>query len=423
MDIKQEKISDTQINVMVCVLPDELKDATESIVKTLMKTVKVKGYRPGHVPANVVAGLYRQDILAEATTRLVQNATTEAFKDRSLRTATNPKLMPEFSPSENKRYLGKIDLDGSLKFGISVDIVGEIVIGDLSSLTIHHEAMEKDEWIQSKLEEQSVLFGTRDAVSRPSISGDEIVCEYEAADIATGGVLGSDAYARIGIGSGAMPETFEQGLIGLIQGAKFEFDVAFPPFHFKSELGGKTVKVRGQVLEVNAVVPHEMNDDLAKVAGYGSLEEMRSANETMWQEQHAEGLKAKKLSLAMDELFKANPFSVPDSLVEQEIEKLKVRMNLDLDAERMRELLWDLATRNVQTALMLDQIYNSSENIHLTADELLEEANKEAIHRSMGDGATLLQFLRKTGQYEAFMMYFEQRKAVEHVLATVNFEK
>jgi trigger factor len=423
MDIKKEKISDTQIDVLVHVTPEEVREVTEGIVKTLMKTVQVKGYRKGHVPPAVISGLYKQDILAQATSQLVQTATTEAFKDRDLKSAMNPRLMEEFSPTKNKKFLGVFDLDGSLRFGISADVIGEIDIGDLSSISVQLDAMEKDEWLDSQMKEQSFLFGARELSDKPCVTGDEVICEYEAVDLESGEVIGSDAYARIVVGSGNMPKELEDSLVGLEQDAFFDIDASFPPFHFKSDFAGKRLKIRGKIVEVSSVSPHEINEELASLAGYSSLTEMREAQEAIWKEQYEEGLKANKLSLAINKILEKTPIAVPDTLIENELKSLKIKMNLDYDIDMMRKVLSDIAIKNVQTALILEAVYSSAPEIHLTADELLSVANEEAIRRSMGDGAYLLELLRKTGQYEAFVAFFEQRKAADYLVKTVKYTK
>jgi trigger factor len=68
----------------------ELDDA----YKTLKKTAKVKGFRPGKTPRGVLERLYKKDVNADVTGKLIQDAYVAALKETELKVVGSPKVEP-----------------------------------------------------------------------------------------------------------------------------------------------------------------------------------------------------------------------------------------------------------------------------------------------------------------------------------------
>jgi trigger factor len=68
--------------------------ALDDAYKTLKKTAKVKGFRPGKTPRGVLERLYKKDVNADVAGKLIQDAYVDALKETKLKVVGSPKVDP-----------------------------------------------------------------------------------------------------------------------------------------------------------------------------------------------------------------------------------------------------------------------------------------------------------------------------------------
>ena len=68
----------------------ELNDA----YKELKKTAKIKGFRPGKAPRNVLERMFKKDVHADVTSRLLQESFIDAIRENKLNIIGNPQIDP-----------------------------------------------------------------------------------------------------------------------------------------------------------------------------------------------------------------------------------------------------------------------------------------------------------------------------------------
>ena len=72
----------------------DVKRALDEAYQTLKKTAKVKGFRPGKTPRGVLERLYRKDVNADVTGKLIQDAYVDALKETELKVVGSPSVDP-----------------------------------------------------------------------------------------------------------------------------------------------------------------------------------------------------------------------------------------------------------------------------------------------------------------------------------------
>ena len=98
----------------------------------LAKTVKVPGFRPGHVPMKMVAAQYGPQVRSDVISDAVQQSFNEAVREQKLRVAGYPRIEP----------VSDVKDDGALAFSAVFEIYPEFKVGDVSGATIERPQVE-----------------------------------------------------------------------------------------------------------------------------------------------------------------------------------------------------------------------------------------------------------------------------------------
>ena len=101
-----------------------------SRLKTVGKTAKIKGFRPGKVPAKVVKQRYGQQIREEVVSEIMQKSYTDAVQQENLNPAGGPSIQPDKAEdSDGFAYIAtfevmpEVELTGLDKIKINKPIV------------------------------------------------------------------------------------------------------------------------------------------------------------------------------------------------------------------------------------------------------------------------------------------------------------
>ena len=69
---------------------EQLESGISGRLREIARSVRIKGFRPGKVPAKVVAQRYGQAVMGEVLEQSVNKATDQVVTDRGLRPALSP---------------------------------------------------------------------------------------------------------------------------------------------------------------------------------------------------------------------------------------------------------------------------------------------------------------------------------------------
>ncbi len=277
-------------------------------LRELSRTVRIKGFRPGKVPAKVIEQRFGKQVRAEALDGLLRETFDSAVREQALQLAGNPRLEPA----------GEGELEWVATFEVVPDF-GEIDVSKLN--VVRHTAQVTDADIDQMIENLRLQRRTFEAVDRPAAEGDRVALEtwsqagderLPAEGVETGATL---------IGSGVMFADIEQALVGMSKGEDKEITVAFPADWRVPQLAGKSVQVHLKVTDVAASVLPPVDKDFIKSFG------VKSGDETQFRadirtnlERELKGALANRLRREVGEQLIAAYASVemPERLVENE---------------------------------------------------------------------------------------------------------
>ncbi|TDI89367.1 MAG: trigger factor [Candidatus Dadabacteria bacterium] len=380
MKVNMENLSDTQRKLQVIVPADVVKQERNAVFKEIYQVAKVKGFRPGKAPVNVVEAMYKSEILSETMQKLLSNTLEDALREAEV----NPINRPEITPPD------AIEEDKDFEYTVLFEVLPEIELGQYKELKLKKDkqAVKDEDVDQAILHLREHKAEVKPYEKKKAVKdGDVVIVDFE-------GFLDGEPLKDLKrenvqfiVGEKKMIPEFEENVMGMKKEEEKEFDVTYDESFPVEEARGKAVHY---VLKLKDVLKRTMpkaNDELAKGIGLESIDELKNKiKEDLGRqlEQQAETKLRKEL---MDILVENNPsLEAPGSLVQQEAERLvqSVKQNMqqrgvpemDLDEKTLEEI-GNHAVRNVKASLVLGEI-SRKEEISVSEEEIKESLSNIA---------------------------------------------
>lgn len=376
--------SDTRVKVVVAADHAELAAAEQVALKRLAKTVKVNGFRTGHVPLEIVKKHADPNALAQETLDAALNrAVAEAFLNNNLQVLARPEV-------EIKKYVpGEL-----LEFTAEADVLPEVKLGDYKKLKAKKAAVNVDKKeIDEVIERIQKGLSEKKEVKRAAKIGDETVIDFVGKKDGEAFQGGTGKDYPLVLGSNSFIPGFEDALIGLKAGDTKDVKLAFPKDYHAKDLAGQDVVFEVAVKKVNSVKLPALDDKFAAKAGpFTSMDDLRKdikAEITAQAERKAtDDLKDELVK----QLVAKSTVSVPSVLRDDQIRSLEqdLRQNLMYRGRTLEQYFeekgyadrdaWvkaeanDAADARIKAGLVLAQL-SKELKIEATADELAAHIN------------------------------------------------
>lgn len=287
---------------------DRLNTHISGRLGEIARTTRIKGFRPGKVPAKVIEQRFGAQVRGEAVDGLLRETFDAAIREHSLRVVGSPRI----DKGEQ----------GDLSFVATVELVPEFGEIDVAKLNVvRHVAEIGDADIDQMIENLRQQRRTWVPVTRGAKEGDLVALEtFSQAGDERLPAEGTEK-GTIVIGQNMMFEAIEKGLVGLAKGEEKTLDVEFPADWRVEALAGKTVQVTVKVTEVSEESLPAVDDAFIKSFGVkaGDVEQFRKDIRANL-ERELKGALMNRLRREVGEQLIANFSSVelPPRLVENE---------------------------------------------------------------------------------------------------------
>ena len=376
--------SDTRVKVVVAADHAELAAAEQVALKRLAKTVKVNGFRTGHVPLEIVKKHADLNALAQETLDAALNrAVAEAFLSNDLQVLARPEV-------EIKKYVpGEL-----LEFTAEADVLPEVKLGDYKKLKAKKAAVsvEKKE-IDEVIQRIQKGLSEKKEVKRAAKIGDETVIDFVGKKDGEAFQGGTGKDYPLVLGSNSFIPGFEDALVGLKAGDTKDVKLAFPKDYHVKDLAGQDVVFEVTVKKVNSVKLPALDDKFAAKAGsFTSMEDLRSDIKAEIAAQAERRAKDDLKDELVKQLVAKSVVSVPSVLRDDQIRSLEqdLRQNLMYRGRTLEQYFeekgyadrdaWvkaeanDAADARIKAGLVLAQL-SKELKIEATADELAAHIN------------------------------------------------
>jgi trigger factor len=354
-------------------LPAErVEKEVESRLKSVGKTAKIKGFRPGKIPANVVRQRYGTQVRQEVLSELMGQSYRDAVLQENLNPVAHPKIEPDMSD----------DGDG-FAFVATFEVLPEFTLEGLEKIEVTRPDVEiSDEDCDDMLENLRKQKATWKTVERESRVGDRVVVDFDGQLKGEPVEGGKGSEVPVVLGQGQMLPDFEKGLVGVKGADEKSFKVKFPKDYHAEELANKKVDFTVKVHSVDEEELPPLDDSLAEVYGVekGGLSKLRQDVLENMEREAEQKVRNDIREQALTGLLDANPIEVPKSLVQREAHSLQHDAMRQLGIEEhdkappMDEFT-ESAEKRVRLSLLIQKLVEDN-NIELDAGRLRERVEQ-----------------------------------------------
>lgn len=368
MQVSVEKTSEISRKMTVSVPETVVQEKISARLKSLARSVKVDGFRPGKVPDHVVKKMYGERVRNEITGDLIESTYVQAIKDHSLQPAGYPNIHSADHNAEGFKYIAEFEVYPEISLAGITDISLTRPVAELGDDDL--------EMMLNRLRTQRITWNE---VQRSAANSDRVTINFSGVCEGENFTNGKAENVQIDLGAGKMIPGFEDNLIGLVAGDQKIFEVTFPENYGNDKLSGKPAQFDVEVIKVEEGVLPEIDAEFVKIYGIesGDIETFRTdVRENMQRELHR-ALQDKLKTRVMDALYESIPVTVPVSLINNEIQSLlkpyaenAKKQNIKLeDLKLPKEVFEAQAKRRVALGLILVEIINNN-NLKVDADRV-----------------------------------------------------
>ncbi len=357
----------------VTIAAKDIAARIEGEVEKIAPQVRMPGFRPGKVPANLVKKMHGPQLHQDALNTSIREAMDKLVTDHRLR----PAMQPNVALGEGYEQ-GK-----DAELAVSLEVLPQIETPSLEGLKLEKLVVPvSDAQVDESL--QRIASGSKsftDAkVGKKAATGDQVVCDFVGKLDGVAFEGGSAEGQAIEIGSGRLIPGFEEQLVGVKVGEERQIKVTFPADYQAEDLKGKEATFDITVHAVKVPGETRIDDDFAKNLGLESLEQLTGLLRGQL-EQETAGLTRTQMKRALlDQLASSHDFDVPPTMVEAEFEQIWAQLKHEAGQEEdpeaaMKEIEAEegdyraIAVRRVRLGLLLSEI-GQANGVEVTQQEM-----------------------------------------------------
>jgi trigger factor len=376
-----EELSPTRVRLSVEVPFEELKPSLDKAYREIAQQVRIPGFRPGKVPAQVIDSRFGRDaVLSQAVNDAIPGLYDKAIADSDVQAL-----------GQGAVDISELDYGKQLTFTIEVDIRPDFELPELSTLSVEVDAtlVTPDE-VEEYLSQLQERFASLKAVQRPAAGDDFVSLDLSAT---VDGKPVEDAQASglsYQVGSDSMLDGLDEAITGLSAGetATFRTELAGGDF------AGQEAEVTVTVHSVKTKEMPGLDDDFAQLASeFDTLGEFRASTRGQLERSKSMQQIIQARDKALQVLIDAVEVPLPEGIVEAEVEQSKAsvqdqlqRAGAELEGylaaigqtvEQYDAETEERARRAVKVSLILDKLARQEE-LSVTAEELSAYVARQA---------------------------------------------
>jgi trigger factor len=317
--------SSVEQSLNIVIPAKEIEDKVSAKILATQKEARIKGFRKGKAPLDVVTKIYEPEIRQEIVYDQVSHNFYHQVEDKNLKVVSRPSLIPEV-----------MDKGKDVKFKATFEVYPQVKVKNLNRLNYIKPSCSVDDLdLDNTIENLQKRMSTWIATDEISSDGDQVKIDFVGkieGEVFEGG---SAEDFLVEIGTKSMIEGFEEGLVGFKTDDKTTLDLTFPEEYGKKELASKPVVFEVTVKEVLKPSLPELNEEFFKSTGIeaSDLPEYRKNVKEKLEEDLVNLLKNKTKQNIFDALAEGNDFEIPKSMIESEVNNMRddtaKRMGMD----------------------------------------------------------------------------------------------
>jgi len=375
---------DGKVEILVEIPKLSVESYFKTAVEQLSKNMKIKGFRPGKAPVDIVEKeIGSQKLYSEVSNIAIQRTLPQIIKDEELEVIGQPDIV-----------VNKIVKNQTLEYKATFQLMPEVEIGKYKGLKIKKELINvKNDEIQKSLDYLSNSRTKLITVNRSAKEGDRVEIDFEIKHNNVKTENGQSKNHPMVIGESKFLPGFEKELQGMNTNNEKEFSLKAPDDWKDKRIAGKKLDFKVKMKLIQERQKPKIDDEFAKSLGeFKSLEELKSSIEDgIIKEKEIKEKERIRLEL-IEQVAKDSKMNIPEVLINQEIQKMEIdfknsitNMGLDFDTymkqinkkiEDIKEEWKEQAKKRVKIGLCLKEIIKK-EKLDVTDKEVEEKINQD----------------------------------------------
>ena len=361
----------------------EIAARVDGEVKRMAPQMRMAGFRPGKVPANLVRKMHGPALHQDALNTTIREAMDKLVADHRLR----PAMQPDVSLGDGYEQGNDATLT------VALEVLPDLAVPSLDGLALEKLTVPvSDAEVETSLERigQGQKRFTDAKKGAKAKQGDQLIIDFNGKLDGVEFEGGKAEDQPLEIGAGRFIPGFEEQLAGVKAGDEKTITVTFPADYQAENLAGKDATFDIVVKAVKNPGEMVFDDEFAKSLGLEGIDQLRGLLRGQI-EQELAGLTRTQMKRALlDQLAAAHEFDVPPSMVEAEFAQIWQQLEQEAaneeDPEAARKEMEDdredyqrIAVRRVRLGLLLSEI-GQANNVQVSNQEmnmLLQQAAQQ----------------------------------------------
>ncbi|MES1974687.1 MAG: trigger factor [Pseudomonadota bacterium] len=376
----------------------DIDSKVDAELKRVAPQVRMPGFRPGKVPANLVRKMHGPALLQDALNTSIQEGVQTLIAEQKLRPAIQPSVS-----LEDGYELGQ-DAEVKVELEVLPDVPTPAIDSlKLERLTVTADDAAVDAQLQ-KFAEQQKRWDEAEA-DYAAQTGDLVVMDFvgKVDGIAFEGGTGTDM--SVELGSGRLIPGFEDQVVGAKTGEERQINVTFPADYQAKDLADKAATFDLTIKAVKTAGETQIDDTLATSLGLESLEQLKGLLKGQI-EQELNGLTRTHMKRKLlDQLAEGHDFPVPPSMVEAEFAQIWQQLEHEAtheadpakaieEMESERDDYRSIAERRVRLGLLLSEI-GQANGVEVTQQEMNRLIAQAAAQYGPEDRTRFIEYVRQ----------------------------
>ncbi|AUX70627.1 trigger factor [Porphyrobacter sp. HT-58-2] len=382
---------------LITITAAELAAKIDSEIKKIAPQVRMPGFRPGKVPANLVKKMHGEALHGQVVNDTIRESVDTLIRNEALR----PAMQPEVALGEGYEQ-GK-----DAEITVSLEVLPAIEAPSTDGLKLERLVVPvTDEQIDEALSGiASQNKSYKDAAkTKKAAEGDQLIIDFVGKLDGVEFDGGKAEDAALVLGSGTFIPGFEDSLVGVKTGQEKTITVTFPENYQAEHLAGKEATFDVTVKAVKVETETTLDEDFAKSLGLDSLEKLREIMKAQLEQQTAGLTRTQMKRQLLDQLAAGHSFEVPGMMVEAEFQQIWAQLQQEAardedpaaalkQIEEEKEEYRSIAERRVRLGLLLSEI-GQTNGVEISQQEMSMLIQQAAMQYRTEDRERFVQYIQ-----------------------------
>ena len=375
----------------------ELAAKIDSEIKKVAPQVRMPGFRPGKVPANLVRKMHGEALHAQVVNDTIRESVDTLLRNEALRPAMQPEVGLNEDYAEGK--------DAAIT--VSLEVLPAIEAPSIDGLKLERLVVPvTDAQIDEALGNiASQNKSYKDAAkTKKAAKGDQLIIDFVGKLDGVEFEGGKAEDAALVLGSNTFIPGFEDQLVGVKTGQEKTITVTFPENYQADHLAGKEATFDITVKAVKTETETTLDEDFAKSLGLDSLEKLREIMKAQLEQQTAGLTRTQMKRALLDQLAAGHSFEVPGTMVEAEFQQIWAQLQQEAardenPADALKQIedekdeYRSIAERRVRLGLLLSEI-GQANGVEVSQQEMSMLIQQAAMQYRAEDRERFVQYIQ-----------------------------